>query len=241
MEVSVKIAVCDDEFQFLDAFCPLIEQWTKNHDIPLTLYKFTNGDDLITAHNSECMDLIILDVIMSPLNGMDTARELRRNDHLVPLIFLSSSSEFAVDSYEVKAFYYLIKPVDSEKLFPILDEFLRTCQRLKSVYIAPTADGFCKIAIADVEYLEAQNKRVLVCLSDGRRIEIRELFSKCEEVFSPKNGFCRCHRSYIVNLNYMNQFSKTWILTRHNFKIPISRNGYTAFKEAYFQNMFRAT
>lgn len=184
------------------------------------------------------MDLIILDVIMPLLNGMDAAKEIRSNDPLVPLIFLSSSREFAVDSYEVKAFHYLIKPVDREKLFPILDEFLRTCQLHKSTYTAQTADGFCKIAFADVEYLEAQNKQVLVCLSDGRRIEIRELFSRCEEVFSPKNGFCRCHRSYIVNLNYVEQFSKARILTKHNFTIPISRNSYTPFKNTYFHHMF---
>lgn len=237
----MKIAVCDDEFQFIDALCPLLEQWAKNHSIPLTLYKFTNGDDLIAAHNDKCMDLIFLDVIMPLLNGMVTARELRSNDPLVPLIFLSSSREFAVDSYDVKAFHYFIKPVGREKLFPILDEFLRTCQLHKSTYTAQTADGFCKIAFADVEYLEAQNKQVLVRLSDGRSIEIRELFSKCEEIFSPKSGFCRCHRSYIVNLNYVEQFSKTRLLTNHNFKIPISRNRYMPFKDAYFHHMFGET
>lgn len=234
----MRIAVCDDEIQFMDALCPILEQWAKNQDIPLTLCRFTNGDDLIAAHKSKCMDLIILDVIMPLLNGVDAAREIRGSDPVVPLIFLSSSREFAADSYEVKAFYYLLKPVDSKKLFPVLDEFLRTCQLPESLYTAQTAEGFCKIAFAGVEYLEARNKRVLVRLSDGRSMEIRELFSKCEEAFSPKNGFFRCHRSYIVNLSHVEQFSKTWVLTSHNSKIPISRNSYMAFKEAWFHHMF---
>lgn len=234
----MKIAVCDDEIQFIDAICPLLEQWAEECGIKLTLYRFTNGDDLVEAHQSESMDLIILDVIMPLLNGIDTARELRSMNQTVPIIFLTSSREFAVDSYEVKALNYLIKPVDREKLFLTLDEFLKSFNLAKASFTAKTADGFCRIVIDDVDYLEAQNKQVLVHLMGGRTIVIRELFSKCAEVFSPENGFCCCHRSYIVNLGNVEQFSKTEVTTACHSAIPISRNNYAAFKEAYFSHMF---
>lgn len=235
----MKIAVCDDEKRFIDAVCPLLAQWAKEHDIVLTLYRFTNGDDLIAAHRNECMDLIILDVIMPLLNGMDTAREIRNHDAAVPIVFLSSSRDFAVDSYEIKALHYLMKPVDAAKLFSILDDFLHTFIHAQNTFIAQTAIGFCKIVMTDVVYLEAQNKLVLVHFINGRSIEIREKFSKCEEVFSPKNGFCRCHRSYIVNLSHVEAFSRTQLLTSHKHELPISRNSYTTFKEAYFKHMFK--
>ena len=235
----MKIAICDDEIHFIDAICPLLEQWAKERGIKLTLYRFTNGDDLIAAHQSECMDLIFLDIIMPLLNGIDAAREFRCTDQNVPIIFLTSSREFAVDSYEVKALNYLIKPVDKEKLFPTLDDFLKTFNLPKTFFTAKTADGFCRIVIADVDYLEAQNKQVLVHLTNDRTIAIRELFSKCAEVFSPENGFCSCHRSYIVNLNNIEQFSKTEVITIHKAVIPISRNSYAAFKEVYFNHMFK--
>ena len=90
-----------------------------------------------------------------------------------------------------------------------------------------------------MDYLEAQNKRVLVSLSNDTDIEIRELFSKCEEIFSLEKGFFKCHRSYIVNLNHVEQFTKTQISTKNGINIPISRNNYAAFKEAYFSYMFR--
>ena len=234
----MKIAVCDDETHFIDAICSLLEQWGKERGIKLTLYRFTNGDDLIDAHQSVCMDLIILDVIMPLLSGIDTARELRNMNQTVPIVFLTSSREFAVDSYEVKAFNYLIKPVDQTHLFLTLDEFLKTYNSTKNFFTAKTADGFCRIAISDVDYLEAQNKQVMIHLSNGRIIVIRELFSKCVEVFSPVNGFCCCHRSYIVNLNHVEQFTKTEIYTSQNATIPISRNNYMAFKDAYFNHMF---
>lgn len=234
----MKIAICDDEMHFIDAICPLLEQWAKEREVKLALYRFTNGDDLIAAHQSECMDLIFLDIIMPLLSGIDTAREFRNMDQNVPIVFLTSSREFAVDSYEVKALNYLIKPVDPAKLFLTLDDFLKTFNLPKPFFTAKTADGFCRIVIADVDYLEAQNKQVLVHLTNGRTIVIRELFSKCAEVFSPGNGFCCCHRSYIVNLSNVEQFSKTEVTTIHHAVIPISRNNYAMFKETYFNHMF---
>ena len=114
----MKIGICDDELQFLESTCQLIEQWANLHRIKIDIYRFTNGDDLLQAHCNECLDLIFLDVIMPLLNGIDTARELRNNNQEVPIIFLTASREFAVDSYEVKAYNYLIKPLSKAKLFP---------------------------------------------------------------------------------------------------------------------------
>lgn len=72
----MKIAICDDEVQFINTTVALLEKWASKHHVDVTLYRFSNGDDLIRAHHTHCMDLIILDIIMPLLNGMDTAKEL---------------------------------------------------------------------------------------------------------------------------------------------------------------------
>lgn len=235
----MKIAICDDEIQFINATTHLLEQWAAQHHVDITLYPFTNGDDLINAHKTHCMDLILLDIIMPLLNGIDTARELRQDHQTVPIIFLTSSREYAVDSYEVKAFNYLMKPLEPKHFFQVMDEFLETTAKARETFTAQTDTGFCKITLEDVDYLEAQNKRVLVSLSNDISIEIREIFSKCEEIFSLDKGFFKCHRSYIVNLSHIEQFTKTQIITKNGTNIPISRNNYAAFKEAYFSYMFQ--
>ena len=234
----MKIGICDDELQFLESTCQLIEQWANLHRIKIDIYRFTNGDDLLQAHCNECLDLIFLDVIMPLLNGIDTARELRNNNQEVPIIFLTASREFAVDSYEVKAYNYLIKPLSKAKLFSVLDEFYAIFEKPKATFTAQTALGFCKINLDEVEYLEAQNKKVNVYLSNGTLLEIREQFSKCEEYFTLEKGFFRCHRSYIVNLAYVEQFTKTQVTTV-NSTIPISRHRHEAFKDSYFNHMFQ--
>ena len=186
----------------------------------------------------EPFDLVILDIIMPLLNGLDTARELRSEGITVPLIFLTSSRDFALESYEVKALNYLLKPIDSRKLFSVLDDFLKNFESSAETFTAHTANGFCKIALNDVDYLEAQNKWVLVYLSDGKVQKLREQFSKCEGIFTPEKGFFKCHRSYIVNLSRIRQFTRTQITTAFSSSVPISRNSYAAFKDAYFAFMF---
>ena len=135
----------------------LLKQWADQRGIDITPYRFTNGDDLIQAHQTYCMDLIILDIIMPLLNGMDTARELRHDHQSVPIIFLTSSREYAVDSYEVKAFHYLMKPLESDHLFRVLDDFWETTHTARESFAAQTDTGFCRITLEDVDYLEAQN------------------------------------------------------------------------------------
>lgn len=234
----MKIAICDDEMQFIDTVCTLLETWARQHDIRLSLYRFTNGDDLIDAHRNECMDLIFLDVVMPLLDGIETAKELRYRDTSVPIIFLTFVKEFAVESYEVKAFQYLLKPLDKVKLQRVMDDFLKIFLLSERSFTAQTADGFCKIPFSDICSLEAQNKHVLIYLTNGKTMEIRERFSSCQEILSENNGFCSCHRSYIVNLNHVEQFTKTTLITSSGVTIPISRNRYAAFKEAYFHYMF---
>lgn len=94
----MKIAVCDDEVEFLNSACSMILKWAKKHDIHVKLYRFDNGDDLINIHKKECMDIIFLDIVMPLFNGIDTAKELRSENHNVPIVFLTSSREFAVES-----------------------------------------------------------------------------------------------------------------------------------------------
>ena len=233
----MRIAICDDEKLFLDRLNSLIKKWADERGLNVEIHAFSNGDDLLRVHDHECMDLIILDIIMPLLNGLDTARELRLHDKNVPVIFLTSSRDFAVDSYEVDAFYYLVKPVDESKLFAVLDKFYNSTEQQEEHFIAHTTSGFQKILLEDISYVEAQNKVVNVIMHNGSTIEIHEQFLKCEEVLTLDKGFFKCHRSYIVNLSSVNQFTKSDI-SIGNVTIPISRNRYPEFKQAYFDHMF---
>ena len=106
----VRIACCDDDKNHLNTIKNMIDSWNQ---CPVLLHTdiFDEGDALIQAHAKQPYDIIILDIVMPLLNGVDTAREIRTKDKSVKIIFLTSSKEFAFESYRVKASDYLLKPV----------------------------------------------------------------------------------------------------------------------------------
>ena len=155
----MNIAICDDEILFTRELSSLLTHWAEKNDFSLTLYPYSNGDDLLTALRTIPVDLIFLDIIMPLLNGIDTAREIRSMGLTVPVIFLTSSREFALDSYDVKAFHYLLKPVNTLKLFSVMDDFFKTYHVPAETFVAHTADGFCSITLNDVDYLKLRINR----------------------------------------------------------------------------------
>ncbi len=237
----MKIAICDDQTCYTEAARTLLEQWGSSHNIPLTILSYNNGDALIKAQREQPLDLIILDVLMPLLNGIDTARELRSKDQTVPIIFLTSSKEYAVDSYDVQAFHYLMKPLDPSTFFAVMDAFYQQYRSKKETFFARTETGSYNISLEETEFLEAQNKRVIVHFKNGNTLLIKELFSACITIFTLEKGFFQCHRSYVVNMNDIEQFSKTTLTTKSGITIPISRNHYPAFKDAYFTYMLSSS
>ena len=233
----VKIAICDDETEFLDILSESLSSWCRAHQLTLQLYRFTNGDELISAHRAYGMDLILLDMIMPLLSGMDTARELRQHDPHVPIIFLTSSPEFALESYEVRTFWYLLKPLDEVRFHAVLDSWYEVHKASMAHFAARTDSGYQSIYFQDVEYLEAQNKNVLVTLKDGSVISIKEPFHQCETIFTVEKGFYKCHRSYIAALSCVEKFGKTSLFTKSGAQIPISRDNYANFKDVYFLSL----
>ena len=185
------------------------------------------------------MDIIFLDIIMPLLNGMDTARELRQTDKAVKIIFLTSSPEFALESYEVKAQGYVLKPIVYEQLKDMLDECAHTITDEPAHIVLKTSFGYQKLYLHDIEYAEAQNKKVVFHLCTGDTLEASEPLHSFENRFTEDNRFFKCHRSYLVYLQNVDHFTTTQITMKSGRSIPIARGYAKAFKEAYFAQMFR--
>ena len=112
----LRIIACDDDVAFLDNLHRMINRWSAETGTAVDVALVTRGEDLLARHAASRADIIMLDMIMPLVNGMDTARELRQSDTAVRLVFLTSSPEFALESYEVRAFDYLLKPVTYERV-----------------------------------------------------------------------------------------------------------------------------
>ena len=224
----LKIIACDDDVAFLDRLHRMIDRWSSETGTAVDVALVTRGEDLLARHAA----------IMPLVNGMDTARELRQSDTAVRLVFLTSSPEFALESYEVRAFDYLLKPVAYERLAQLLDELSSMRPSATDELVIKTSFGYHALRLSDIEYAEARNKHVVFHLRDGRDIEALESFRSVEDRLAQNAVFFKCHRSYQVNLRNIDHFDRTEIVMRSGASIPLSRSSKQGFQDAYFAVRF---
>jgi len=217
----------------------MMEGWAAATSSQVQIDCFDNGDALLKKYKTSRYEIIFLDIIMPLLDGMDTAREVRAQDKNVRIVFLTSSPEFALDSYSVKATDYLIKPVTCQRLKEVMDDAIAFYREEPESMTLKTVDGYQKIYIHDIEYIEAQNKRVFFFLKSGKVVEVIQPLYTFEKGLSDRKSFFKCHRSYLVYLPNMDYFNSTEIKTKSGRRIPIARGYGKAFQEAYFALMFQ--
>ncbi len=235
----LRIAVCDDDDGCIEMTKQMLSTWASENDILVEIHCFNNGDALITKSTITKMDIILLDIVMPLLNGMDTARELRVRDQDAKIIFLTSSPEFALESYSIKATNYCLKPITYHRLKEILDDCIVALRKEPKHLVLKTVCGYQKIYFHDIEYIEAQNKRVSIYLRSRKTVEVTEPLYAFEDRFLNTDGFFKCHRSYLVYIPNVDYFSNTDIKTKSGRSIPIARGYGKSFQEAYFMTMFQ--
>ncbi len=234
----LRIAVCDDDPDCLEHTKKLIQRWSDEKSTPVFIQCFLNGDALIDENLRKRFDIVFLDVVMPLLNGMGTARELREHDKAVSIVFLTSSPEFAVESYSVKAHDYILKPKMAERLSATLDELSVALYREPKSLLLKSICGYRKIDFRDIAFVEAQNKRILFHLRSGESVQITQPLNSFENQLVLQDGFFKCHRSYIVYMPNVNSFNTNEITMTCGTHIPIARGLGKAFHDAYFAFMF---
>lgn len=236
----MRIAVCDDDDQELARLSKLIEDYQSCRGERFDCRYFRNGTDFLCEFEGGKYDLVFLDVLMPGPNGIETAQELREIDKNVRLIFVSSSREFALESYAVEAYHYLLKPVDSDSLFPLLD-------RLQGELSASPGQGFVLkdrrrvvyISFSELEYVEVINKTVSFHLTDGSIRQVNAALAEVEETLLSRPEFIKTHRSYLVNLRHVRNITTSCVETKNGHAIPISRKRHNAVQDAYLQFLFQ--
>ena len=140
----LRIAICDDEEQQLNQTAALLNTYLRARpDLQGQVEIFRSGGELLSQIDATGgFDLYVLDILMPELSGIDTGRRLRELGQGGEIVYLTSSNDFAADSYDVRAFFYLLKPVEEKKLFQVLDRAVEKLNRRQnSAVVIATADG----------------------------------------------------------------------------------------------------
>lgn len=230
----MKIAVCDDDKMEREQILSLLDTYEKKRNIKVICKSFESSIELASTAVREHYDLYLLDVIMPVLNGIDTAKEIREFDKAADVIFLTSSPEFAVESYTVKAANYLLKPLCEKKFFDALDDILEKRRTEEENYIILKSNlSVHKIFLSDLVYVEAFNRKSIYYLKNGEQIECVERFSSTCENLLKNPAFLLVHRSFVVNLNYICTIGTVSLELSNGKIIPLAQRRAADIKKQY--------
>lgn len=232
----IHIAICDDSKQERQILAALFKRYQELHATPLQIHIFQNGFSLLDAiDQGKRFDITILDILMPGENGIEIARNIRASGTDTEIIFLTSSPEYAVDSYEVKAQNYLLKPVTEEKFFASIDFILAELDEkdTASFIIYTTEKQYSRIRVSSLVYGEVTHRTITLHLADQTMISAVMTFTEFQDILKAYPDFIYPHRSYAVNMNYIQYVTKSDIILTDGQKSPLSRNNYTKISEQF--------
>lgn len=234
----MNIAICDDQINELEHILKLLNMWQESHNTILQCKTFRNAGELLTAAKKEHFTLYLLDVMMPGTNGIAAAREIRSFDEVADIVFLTSSPDFAYASYGVHALDYLLKPIQPENLFPILNHLVQKETEPQDGVLLKCGTTLIHVPFSQIVYVEVLNKHLSYHLTDGTVKDIPGSLNQCEPLLLSRPEFKRIYRSYIVNLLKVAEISPTTVKTISGKELPVSRGLYRELQKDYVELLF---
>lgn len=222
----LSIAVCDDEVIECSNMAKRIKGIMEEMKIPCIIRQFQSGRELLKA--LESFDIIFLDIIMQDLDGMKTAQIFRKKLFDKILIFVSSSREYVFDAYDVEAFQYLLKPIDEKKLKKVLQKAVFKVENHSQEFIIVSRERQKKkLFLDDIYYFEIKGRIINIHGTDG-------IFTYYGQIGVLENslqekGFFRCHKSYLINLRYVDVYNRQEIILDNGERIVVAKRRYEEF------------
>lgn len=233
----MNIAIIDDIASDAEQLKRIITSYFENRQIPTEIRYFSSAEAFFDDYRPGNFQILFLDIYMDGITGMEAARRIRNQSDDCILVFVTTSSEFAVESYDVNAAYYLLKPFQPEKLCQILDSF-RLKEALHARYIEIISDRVpVRVPLHNILY--ADTFRNAVCLhTDAGPLRSYLTFHKFEEQIRDCHNFLSCYRGCMVNMDRIQEATDDGFLLDNGETVQIRKRGSAAIRKAYLQYLF---
>lgn len=226
----MTIAICDDEELIREQVKKLVAK--QRPDASTDLY--STGEELLAANKS--FDVVFLDIQMDGLNGIETARKLRKENAQTILIFITGIREYVFEAFDVHAFHYLLKPIEEKKFREVFRQAEAEAEKLEKQ--APKLlwikSGKRKLPLRQdgILYIENRAKKLEIHTEEG----VIETYASMQDAQAQlKEAFFRCHRGYLVNMAYIAEYSRTSITLTNGDTIYMAKEKYSLFVKQYLR------
>lgn len=219
----MRIAICDDEKPQRLLLKKYLEEWAHQNKVILEIEQFVSGENFLFAwEDDRDYDLLIFDIEMGQLSGMELAAAIRKKDDEIPILFVTGYDKYMLQGFEVAALHYLLKPVNPKKLFEVLDK-LRIKRKQEEKIFFQTENGPVSLPASRIWYIEARAHQCAL-YTEEEEYTLRASISEIAGQLSGRREFVRCHRSYLVNLHHVSAIVKPELFMDDRRRLPVSRS-----------------
>lgn len=239
----MRLAICDDELSCREQLLDLLKEYTlQNPSKKFTYQIFSDPQALYDAALSSGFDIYFLDILMPDMNGILLGKKLREANLNGKIIYLTSSKEYAVDSYQVKAWNYLLKPVSQKELFAVLDELFQLSQKQTNrCLLVKTPEGNVKLCFQDILYAELNKRKLLFHLTDGSIVEstsIRTSFTDAVQELFTDSRFFLCCAGVAANLQHISMVNHDSVIFKDHYQLFLPKKGCREVRSAWYDYCF---
>ncbi|WP_317327183.1 LytTR family DNA-binding domain-containing protein [Turicibacter sanguinis] len=226
MKSYLNIGICDDNNLQLTINKTYLLEWATVNKLEIRLSTFNNAKEFLFEFNeNDNFDLIILDIKLGDLNGIELAKKIREKNQIVKIIFITGYTDYSLAGYKVQALDYLIKPIDKKELFKSLDNYLLTHNITnEKIFYVEKGNKLYRFFYNEIKYFTSFDHYIDI-YTTHQIFTFRGKISIIEEQLN-NAIFYRCHRSYIVNIKAIKKITKNYLILEDNTQIPISRGRY---------------
>lgn len=233
MTMKYKIAICDDEQNQIEYITSIVASWSTHKGYSCEIRAFASAEAFLFEYEeNKVYDILLLDVEMKNMNGIELAKRIRKDNNRAEIIFITSHFEFVGEGYEVDALHYLIKPISAEKLTQVLTKAAEKLSVEPSSVIISCEGETVKLYETDILYVESFLHYIVIHTKD-KEYRIKENMSVFENKVS--DDFYRIHRSYLVSLKHITRISRTSV-NIGSIELPLSRGKYDDINRAFIQH-----
>lgn len=233
----INIGICDDESSMRKSLRAPLEQTLQLMGVNYQIFEYDSGEALMRNHEAKWLDILFLDIEMKSLNGMDTAKALRRQNSHTLLIFVTAYPDFVFQGYEVHAFHYILKPYEEQKIKNVLTQALAELEKnTEQSFTLEQKSGTYKVPMKEIVAFSSDKRKVVISLKSGGR---KDFYGKLDTVAEDlPDYFVRCHNRHIVNLNFVTALEKDNCICK-NCTFPVSRAYRNALEIAFARLLLR--
>ena len=231
--MKYKIAVCDDNETDQAYVIGFLNTWARLNDRSIEIHTFISAEEFLFQYADEKdYHVLILDIEMGKMNGVELAREIRLGNSELQIVFVTGFPDFIAEGYDVDAIHYLMKPLERDRFYKAMDKAIERIRLVEPYIILQEKGETLRLNLRNILYVEVFSHSCVIHTTSGS-IEQKVSITELEKSFGEQ--FVRVHRSYLVNLERVKQIGKTEIVLENDEIVPLSRRKYNEVNLAFIR------